>query len=72
VCRHVFRIVPAGIDMAHVRNMPGRQQFVQSTGSSIKAEVILVAAVEINFQPMKIGRSRINICGYLKAKRSAP
>ena len=43
-------IVPARIKMKFVRDLAGGEDFVERNGAGVKAVIVLVAAIEINFQ----------------------
>ena len=43
-------VVAAGIEMEFVRDFPGREDFVEGGGTGVETEIVIGAAVEINFQ----------------------
>ena len=51
----VAGIVPARIKIKFVRDFAGSEDFVERNGAGIEAVIILITAVEINFQAGKIG-----------------
>src|SRR5690349_6528911 len=54
----VPEVVPAGIDVKFVSDLARRENVVKRGGASCKAVIILVAAIEINFQAGKIRGTR--------------
>ena len=42
-------VMPAWIDMKFMRNVPRRQDFVESGSAGFKTKVVLIAAVKIDF-----------------------
>lgn len=50
VCGEVGGIVAAGIEMEFVRDFAGGEDFVKSGGPGFEAVVVLVAAIEVDFQ----------------------
>ena len=48
-------VVAAGVEMEFVRDVTGGEDFVEGSGAGFKTVVVLITAVEINFQAGKIG-----------------
>src|SRR5215469_473792 len=51
-------VVPSGIEMEFVGDVARGEGFVERFGPGVKAVVVVVAAVEIDFQPGEIRRAR--------------
>lgn len=58
VCCEVAGIVPARIKMKFVRDFVGSEDFVERNGAGIEAVIVLVTAIEINFQAREVRATR--------------
>ena len=54
----ILPIVPAGINVGFVRNVARAENFVEGCSAGFKAEIVVIAAIKINFESSEIRGTR--------------